>query len=79
MDEQADRLRFKERCVNLFKRTSTKNEQQLETVARLNRAVSGTRTRDPRLGKPMLYQLSYYRIDRRLENLRRRADCYPRH
>ena len=26
-----------------------------------NRAVSGTRTRDPRLGKPMLYQLSYYR------------------
>ena len=24
-------------------------------------AVSGTRTRDPRLGKPMLYQLSYYR------------------
>ena len=26
------------------------------------RAVNGTRTRDPRLGKPMLYQLSYYRI-----------------
>ena len=26
-----------------------------------NRAVSGTRTRDSRLGKPMLYQLSYYR------------------
>ena len=26
-----------------------------------NRAVSGTRTRDPWLGKPMLYQLSYYR------------------
>ena len=25
------------------------------------RAVDGTRTRDPRLGKPMLYQLSYYR------------------
>ena len=24
-------------------------------------AVNGTRTRDPRLGKPMLYQLSYYR------------------
>ena len=24
-------------------------------------AVGGTRTRDPRLGKPMLYQLSYYR------------------
>ena len=23
------------------------------------RAVSGTRTRDPRLGKPMLYQLSH--------------------
>ena len=29
-----------------------------------NRAVSGTRTRDPRLGKPMLYQLSYYRKNR---------------
>ena len=24
-------------------------------------AVDGTRTRDPRLGKPMLYQLSHYR------------------
>ena len=29
-----------------------------------NRAVSGTRTRDTRLGKPMLYQLSYYRRNR---------------
>ncbi len=26
------------------------------------RAVNGTRTRDIRLGKPTLYQLSYYRI-----------------
>ena len=26
------------------------------------RAIDGTRTRDPRLGKPMLYQLSHYRI-----------------
>ena len=26
------------------------------------RAVSETRTRDPQLGKLMLYQLSYYRI-----------------
>ena len=25
-------------------------------------AIDGTRTRDPRLGKPMLYQLSHYRI-----------------
>ena len=25
------------------------------------RAVDGARTRDPGLGKPMLYQLSYYR------------------
>ncbi len=30
-------------------------------VAVFQRAVSGTRTRDPWLGKPMLYQLSYYR------------------
>lgn len=28
----------------------------------LLRAVSGTRTRDPQLGKLMLYQLSYCRI-----------------
>ena len=36
-----------------------------------NRAVSGTRTRDPRLGKPMLYQLSYYRrnLDKFTKNL----------
>lgn len=27
----------------------------------IKRAVGETRTRDPRLGKPMLYQLSYYR------------------
>ena len=26
-------------------------------------AEYGTRTRDPRLGKPMLYQLSYYRLE----------------
>ena len=26
------------------------------------RAVNGTRTRDIRLGKPTLYQLSYYRV-----------------
>ena len=26
------------------------------------RAIDGTRTRDPRLGKPMLYQLSHYRV-----------------
>ena len=28
----------------------------------INGAVDGTRTRDPQLGKLMLYQLSYYRI-----------------
>lgn len=27
----------------------------------INGAVDGTRTRDPQLGKLMLYQLSYYR------------------
>ncbi len=30
-------------------------------------AINGVRTRDPQLGKLMLYQLSYYRI--RLANL----------
>ena len=27
----------------------------------LKRAINGVRTRDPQLGKLMLYQLSYYR------------------
>ena len=31
------------------------------TVSKKMRAIDGTRTRDPRLGKPMLYQLSHYR------------------
>gem|GEM_PF-4297957 len=30
--------------------------------ARLTRADDGTRTRDPHLGKVMLYQLSYIRV-----------------
>ena len=29
----------------------------------INGAVNGTRTRDPQLGKLVLYQLSYYRIN----------------
>ena len=33
-------------------------------------AVSGTRTRDPQLGKLMLYQLSYYR--RRVRQINRK-------
>ena len=33
----------------------------LATITLLG-AVNGARTRDPRLGKPMLYQLSYYRV-----------------
>ena len=48
---------------NLF--TIQKNYKKISGTGHLfslhNRAVSGTRTRDPWLGKPMLYQLSYYR------------------
>ena len=33
------------------------------SVARLTRAGNGTRTRDPNLGKVVLYQLSYSRVD----------------
>ena len=33
----------------------------------LRRAVNEARTRDPQLGKLMLYQLSYYRIALRLQ------------
>ncbi len=32
-----------------------------ESEELLRRAVNGTRTHDPQLGKLMLYQLSYYR------------------
>ena len=38
--------------------------QQLrwDSMASLRGAINGARTRDPQLGKLMLYQLSYYRI-----------------
>jgi hypothetical protein len=39
---------------------------ELEAVTREFEAGDGTRTRDPWLGKPMLYQLSYSRRLRRL-------------
>ena len=48
-------------------------------------AVNGTRTRDPRLGKPMLYQLSYYRNETKMvfervlnSEIRKRADTGTR-
>ena len=43
-------------------RYTKKIAQSKAALHYIYRAVSGTRTRDPRLGKPMLYQLSYYRI-----------------
>lgn len=45
--------------TRLFITKKRRFHRKCETV---QRAVNGTRTRDPRLGKPMLYQLSHYRI-----------------
>ena len=46
-----------------------------DVVSLIKRAENGTRTRDPNLGKVVLYQLSYFRIKivkrRRLELPRR--------
>ena len=38
----------------------TKKKEDISLIYPL-RAVNGTRTRDPQLGKLVLYQLSYYR------------------
>lgn len=38
-------------------------EETLPVMDRTKRAVGGVRTRDLRLGKPTLYQLSYYRTN----------------
>ena len=42
------------------------------------RAENGTRTRDPNLGKVVLYQLSYFRLLQLQEVKRRRLEL-PRH
>lgn len=41
----------------IFSHSQAANSQPL-----IFRAVDGVRTRDPQLGKLMLYQLSYYRV-----------------
>ena len=46
---------------DLYNKKSCPNRQLFS----IEGAVSGTRTRDPQLGKLMLYQLSYYRRARR--------------
>ena len=38
----------------------------LNTMWNISRAENGTRTRDPNLGKVVLYQLSYFRKWKRL-------------
>ena len=40
-----------------------KKEVNLNTMTSYKRAGNGTRTRDPQLGKLMLYQLSYSRLN----------------
>ncbi|GEM_PF-5730072 len=43
------------------------------------RAENGTRTRDPNLGKVVLYQLSYFRNKNIIINVKRRRLELPRH
>ena len=43
------------------------------------RAENGTRTRDPDLGKVVLYQLSYFRNKRKIKMVKRRRLELPRH
>ena len=43
------------------------------------RAENETRTRDPNLGKVMLYQLSYFRKTTLIQNVKRRRLELPRH
>ena len=43
-----------------------------------NRAENGTRTRDPNLGKVVLYQLSYFRSKSKKMNVKRRRLELPR-
>ncbi len=43
-----------------------------------NRAENGTRTRDPNLGKVVLYQLSYFRKKSKKMNVKRRRLELPR-
>ena len=38
------------------------NKKEDQLLLNLFRAEDGTRTRDPNLGKVMLYQLSYFRV-----------------
>ena len=47
---------------NTAKTAKTKTVRKYCRLRNISRAIDGTRTRDPRLGKPMLYQLSHYRI-----------------
>ena len=44
----------------------------------LKRAENETRTRDPNLGKVMLYQLSYFRKTTLIQNVKRRRLELPR-
>ena len=49
------------------------------TIAASSGAENGTRTRDPNLGKVVLYQLSYFRNKNIIINVKRRRLELPRH
>ena len=47
-------------------------------LCRIQRAGNGTRTRDPNLGKVVLYQLSYSRNTHYTSKIETRSDNYKR-
>ena len=56
------RIREKAFSALFFYHAQTKNQQPYFCKLLISRAENETRTRDPNLGKVVLYQLSYFRI-----------------
>ena len=56
---------------------SCRNNLWINVLFGKKRAENGTRTRDPNLGKVVLYQLSYFRIKSK-KNVKRRRLELPR-
>ena len=55
------RIREKAFSALFFYHAQTKNQQPYFCKLLISRAENETRTRDPNLGKVVLYQLSYFR------------------
>ena len=64
-------------CFPVSLSTAFLVSNEVETVIK-KRAENGTRTRDPNLGKVVLYQLSYFRKKSKKMNVKRRRLELPR-